>query len=61
MNACWKNLLPKMVYDFTGFKEVTDDIRYKTVQLSNHAGFDQVDKDDVEDVLASHGNELTSE
>jgi hypothetical protein len=61
MNACWKNLWPKMVRDFTGFKKVIDEIQYKSVQLSNQAGFDEVDKDDVEDILASHGNELANE
>jgi hypothetical protein len=61
MNVCWKNLLPKMVYDSTSFKEVIDDIQDKIVQLSKEAGFDEVDKEDVEDVLASHVNELTNE
>lgn len=60
MNAVWKKLWPECVNNFTGFpnvKPVVTDI----VNIAHGAGMNEVDEEGVNEVLESHGEELSNE
>ncbi|XP_062926341.1 tigger transposable element-derived protein 1-like [Mobula hypostoma] len=58
-NGVWRKLCPEAVNDFKGFEPST--INTTIVSLAKEAGFVEVDEGDVEEVLASHDQELTDE
>ncbi|GCC17627.1 hypothetical protein chiPu_0021562 [Chiloscyllium punctatum] len=58
-NGIWRNLCPEAVNNFKDFKPTT--INKATVPLAKEAGFVEVDKDAVEEILASRDQELTEE
>lgn len=59
MNGVWCNLWPECVKDFGGFEKVNV-VQRHTVSLAKEAGFEVIDKDDVEELLASPKEELTN-
>lgn len=58
-NGVWKKLCPEAVNDFKDFEPTT--INTSIVNLAKEAGFVEVDEDNVEEILASHDQELTEE
>ncbi|XP_066489716.1 tigger transposable element-derived protein 1-like [Tiliqua scincoides] len=61
MNGVWCKMWPEACYDFNGFADASSDITRDIVNLANEAGMDEVDAEDVEELLNSHGEELTKE
>ena len=47
--------------DFTGFKDVVPLVNRDILNLAREAGFDELVTEDIENVLASHTEELTNE
>lgn len=63
MNGCWKKLWPECVHGFEVFdgKETVSAVRKELVTLSHKLGFDEVDEDDVQELLDSHAEPLSTE
>ncbi|XP_066970071.1 tigger transposable element-derived protein 1-like [Macrobrachium rosenbergii] len=62
LNGAWKKLCPKFVMDFTGFEkgESLDAVTRKIVQYSKKLNL-EVEAEDVNELLESHGEELSAE
>ena len=60
MNGVWKKLCPQFVNDFHGFEETVEAVTTKVVALSRQLDL-EVDVDDITELLASHGEELSEE
>jgi hypothetical protein len=60
-NDVWKALLPKSLHDFTNFNKTMEGIQEKIVKLAVEAGFEAVDKEDIQEVLNSHKEKLLNE
>jgi len=60
MNGVWKKLCPNFVNDFHGFEETVDAVTKNVVALSKQLLL-EVEADDVTELLASHGEELSAE
>ncbi|XP_038603240.1 tigger transposable element-derived protein 1-like [Tachyglossus aculeatus] len=64
LNGGWRNLLPQMVVDFRGLDGqlvLLRRLRAQCVTLAREVGFDEVELGDVEELLESHGQELSAE
>ncbi|XP_028921782.1 tigger transposable element-derived protein 1-like [Ornithorhynchus anatinus] len=64
LNGGWRNLLPQMVVDFRGLDGqlvLLRRLRAQCVTLAKEVGFDEVEAGDVEELLESHGEELSAE
>uniref|UniRef100_UPI00358FC47C tigger transposable element-derived protein 1-like n=1 Tax=Myxine glutinosa TaxID=7769 RepID=UPI00358FC47C len=63
INACWHNLWPQAVRNFTGFADNTEE-RHVIVGLAWQLGgevFYDMQPEELEDLIASHGDKLTEE
>ena len=60
MNGVWGKLCPQFVNDFHGFEESVKDVTKKIVALSNTLNLG-MEEADVNEVLDSHGEELSPE
>ena len=60
MNGVWRKLCPQFVNDFQGFEETLEAVTHKLVALGNELDLD-LEVDDVNELLESHGEELTNE
>lgn len=61
MNGVWCKVWPEARYDFNRFDDASSDITRDIVNLASDAGMDEVNADDVEELLNSHGEKLTKE
>lgn len=63
MNGVWRKIWPDGVNDFSGFdaENVLPEINQETLQIAQEAGFTDLGSVDIDELLASHGNELTNE
>lgn len=61
LNACWKNLWPEVVNNFTGFPSVDETIQNIVADAGRIRGIGEVSAADVKDLLDSHAEELTEE
>ncbi|KAK4310882.1 hypothetical protein Pmani_017593 [Petrolisthes manimaculis] len=63
LNGVWKNVCPQFVHDFTGFdiaSTVSKSYR-ECLAKAIEAGFDDLEKNDIDELLDSHTVELTNE
>lgn len=60
MNSAWLKEWPDVCHEFTGF-EVEKAITRDIFQLASQVGLDEVDADNVEELLVSHGSSLSNE
>ena len=60
MNGVWKNLCPQFMKDYHGFEETVDHVVKNIVAMSNEVDL-EMDADDVTELLASHGEDLSEE
>lgn len=60
LNGVWKKLCPQVVNDFHGFEETVKAVTKNVVALSKQLNL-EVEADDVTELLASHGEELSAE
>ena len=61
LNAAWRKIYPSAVHSFEGFVETEQAVMKEIVEMANQLGFDEVDEDDVQELLASHETPLTNE
>jgi hypothetical protein len=61
LNACWKNLWPQAVNNFTGFPNIEADVQRIAGEASRIRGIGAVNVEDVQELLKSHAEELTEE
>lgn len=60
MNAVWRKLWPECVHRFQGFPKTQPVVR-DIVGLAHEAGMDEVGEEDIDELLASHSEELSNE
>lgn len=60
MNGVWRKLWPEAVTDFVGIEPVSD-VAEDVSRMAKDVGIDNVDPDDVEQLLESHGEPLSRE
>ena len=56
----WRKLWPECVNDLKGFKDVFLVMKKVILGLPNNAGFDEVEKADIKQLLQSHGERTTA-
>ena len=61
LNACWKNLWPEAVHNFTGFPDIMATIQTITNEANRIRGMGDVNEEDVQELIQSHTEELTEE
>ncbi|KAG8239600.1 hypothetical protein J437_LFUL018312 [Ladona fulva] len=59
MNSAWRNLWPECVNDFRGFEEPVEQIAKDIVKMGKEMGLNELEDDDVQDLLASHSEEIS--
>ena len=60
-NGVWRKFWPDCVNNFTGFMYFVPTLNRDILSLATQAGFHELDSENIEQVLASHTEELTNE
>ena len=61
MNGVWRHISPECINDFSSFTPTLPQVQQEIIRLARDVGFEEVNKEDVEEVLVSHEEDLTNE
>uniref|UniRef100_K7EX90 HTH CENPB-type domain-containing protein n=1 Tax=Pelodiscus sinensis TaxID=13735 RepID=K7EX90_PELSI len=61
LNAVWRRIWPACVHEFREFDTEIAEAKKQIVALAHEAGLEEVDANDVQELLHSHGEELSIE